>query len=96
MMPTVSTLRRVPFASAAFGALEVGVHVSPTLVGAAVPLVKHTGLAETKPAPIGCALKYTLVVDAEHQRGTVAKFSAEPHARLSTMPAARQSASEPM
>ena len=91
-----------PFGSATFGALvgvdvgaDVGGFVSPTLVGARVPIVAHTGLAETKPAPIGCALKYTLVVVAEHQRGTVARFIAAPHARLSAVPAARHSASEP-
>jgi hypothetical protein len=33
---------------------------------------------------------------AEHQRGTVAEFKTDPHARLSAAPAARQSASEPM
>ncbi len=66
------------------------------MVGGAVPLVKQTGLAVTNAAPIGCALKYTFVVVAEHQRGTVAEVIAAPHARLSAAPAARQSASEPM
>jgi hypothetical protein len=74
----------------------VGACVSPTLVGAAVPIDKHTGRADAEPAPLGCALKDTLVVDAEHQRGTVAEFIAAPHARLSAAPAARHSASEPM
>jgi hypothetical protein len=74
----------------------LGASVSPALVGAAVPLVTHTGRADTNAAPIGCALKYTAVVDAEHQRGTVAEFMAAPHARLSAAPAARHSASEPM
>ena len=85
----------LPVGSAAFGA-NVGGLVSPTLVGAAVPLVKHSGCAEMNPAPIGCALKYTVVVVAEHQRGTVARLTAEPHARLSAAPAARHAASEPM
>ncbi len=83
---------------AAFGALVgalVGGLVSPTLVGAGVPLVKRTGLAVEKPAPTGCALKYTLVVVAEHQRGTVDEFIAAPHARPSAAPAARQSGSVP-
>ncbi len=74
----------------------LGASVSPTLVGAAVPLVTHTGRADTNAAPIGCALKYTAVVDAEHQRSTVGEFIAAPHARLSAVPAARHSASEPM
>jgi hypothetical protein len=74
----------------------VGRLVSPALVGAGVPLVKHSGCAVMKPAPIGCALKYTVVVVAEHQRGTVARLTAEPHARLSAAPAARHVASEPM
>ena len=89
----------LPVGSAAFGAnvgARVGGLVSPTLVGAGVPLVKHSGCAEMNPAPIGCALKYTLVVVAEHQRGTVARLTAEPHARLSAAPAARHAASEPM
>ncbi len=75
---------------------RVGGLVSPTLVGAGVTLVKHSGCAEMNPAPIGCALKYTLVVVAEHQRGTVVRLTAEPHARLSAAPAARHAASEPM
>ncbi len=66
------------------------------MVGAGVPLIKHSGCAVTKPPPIGCALKYTLVVVAEHQRGTVARSTAAPHARLSAVPAARHAASEPM
>ncbi len=66
------------------------------MVGAGVPLVKHSGCAEMNPAPIGCELKYTLVVVAEHQRGTVARLTAEPHARLNAAPAARHAASEPM
>jgi hypothetical protein len=70
--------------------------VSPALVGAAVPLVTHTGRADAEPAPLGCALNDTAVVDAEHQRGTVAEFIAAPHVRLSAAPAARHSASEPM
>ena len=74
----------------------VGAYVSPTFVGAAVPLVVHTGRADTNAPPLGCALKYTAVADAEHQRGTVAEFMAAPHARLSAAPAARHSASEPM
>ena len=74
----------------------VGGLVSPTLVGAGVTLVKHSGCAEMNPAPIGCALKYTVVVVAEHQRGTVARLTAEPHARLNAAPAARHAASEPM
>jgi hypothetical protein len=93
----------LPVGSAAFGAnvtvtvgARVGGLVSPTLVGAGVPVVKHSGCAEMNPAPIGCALKYTLVVVAEHQRGTVARLTAESHARLSAAPAARHAASEPM
>ncbi len=90
----------LPVGSAAFGAnvtgANVGGWVSPTLVGAAVPPVKHSGCAEMNPAPIGCALKYTVVVVAEHQRGTVARLTAEPHARLSAAAAARHAASEPM
>ena len=66
------------------------------MVGAGVPLVEHNGHAETNPAPVGCELKYTLVVVAEHQRGTVARLTAEPHARLSAAPAARHAASESM
>ena len=74
----------------------MGAFVSPTLVGAGVPLVKHNGFAETNAAPIGCELKYTVVVVAEHQRGTVGMFRAEPHERLSAAPAARHSPSELM
>ncbi len=81
---------------AAVGDAVVGAFVSPALVGAAVPLDKHTGRADTNAPPLGCALKYTAVVDAEHQRGTVAEFRVAPHARLSAAPAARHSASEPM
>ncbi len=81
---------------AAVGDAVVGALVSPALVGAAVPLVTHTDRADAEPAPLGCALKETLVVDAEHQRGTVGEFIAAPHARLSAAPAARHSASEPM
>ncbi len=40
-------------------------------------------------------MKYTLVVVAEHHRGTVARLTAEPHARLSAAQAARHAASEP-
>ena len=92
-----------PVGSAKFGprvganvSSRVGGLVSPTLVGAGVPLVKHSGCAEMNPAPIGCALKYTVVVVAEHQRGTVARLTAEPHTRLSAAAAARHAASEPM
>ncbi len=74
----------------------LGASVSPTFVGAAVPLVTHTGRADTNAPPIGCALNDTAVVDAEHQRGTVGEFIAAPHARLSAAPEARHSASEPM
>jgi hypothetical protein len=81
---------------AAVGDAVVGAFVSPALVGAAVPLDMHTGRADMNAAPIGCALKDTAVVDAEHQRGTVAEFIAAPHVRLSAAPAARHSASEPM
>jgi hypothetical protein len=76
--------------------LLIGAAVSPSLVGTAVPLAKQTGLADAKAAPVWCALKYTLVVVAEHELGTVAKSTAAPHARLSAVPAARQSASVPM
>ncbi len=93
----------LPVGLAAFGAsvtvtvgARVGGLVSPTLVGAGVPLAKHSGCAEMNTAPIGCALKYTSVVVAEHQRGTVARLTAEPHARFSAAPAARHAASEPM
>jgi hypothetical protein len=73
----------------------IGADVSPSLVGAAVPLVEHTGLADANGAPVWCELKYTWVVVAVHQRGTVAKSTAEPHARPSAAPAAWQLASEP-
>ncbi len=74
----------------------VGALVSPKLVGAGVRTVRHKGFAEMNVAPIGCELKYTAVVVAEHQRGTVAMLRAEPHERLSAAPAARHSPSEPM
>ncbi len=75
---------------------NVGVKVGANVGNAAVPFVTHTGRANAEPAPLGCALKYTAVADAEHQRGTVAEFMATPHVRLSAAPAARHSASEPM
>jgi hypothetical protein len=74
----------------------VGGLVSPRLVGEGVPTVRHNGFAEMTAAPTGCELKYTAVVIAEHQRGTVAMLRAEPHVRLKAAPAARHSPSEPM
>ena len=76
--------------------LLIGAAESPSLVGVAVPIVIQTGLADAKPAPRWCELKYTLVVVAEHELGTVAKSTAAPHARLSAVPAARKSASVPL
>ena len=58
--------------------------------------VVQKGAATVLEAPVACELKYTLVVVAEHQRGTVVRLTAEPHARLSAAPAARHAASEPM
>ncbi len=74
----------------------VGGLVSPRFLGAGVPTVRHKGFAEMNAAPTGCELKYTAVVVAEHQRGTVAMLRVEPHERLRAAPAARHSPSEPM